>query len=500
MTESAPPPTPPPLRRLHAATLLIGIPASLRPVLLPLIAVYIVTPGDSDDGGSKLLIFALIGAGLSLTANVARFVSLRYGVVANHLVIRSGILFRRSRSIPVARIQNIDLKSGLLHRALGVAEVRVETAGSEGSEAHLAVVGRDEAELFRSELLQLAGRAGDTAEPPADEVLHRAELGQLFLAGATENRVGVIVAFLFGLLEFFGEPTRESLRDAIEAISERLPALGTATQITAGVLFVLLLFVAGWAVSITLTVVKHFGFVVTRRARELRSRQGLFTRLESVIPLARVQLLRLDANPFRRLLHTATVSAQTAGAGGKEQRSGEEILSPLMDDDQAPALCRAVLPELDLDHVELQRVHPLAIRRGFIRYTLVGSILLVMAALALERWLLFGLPVVAAAAYGLARLRHRALRWARHGEYLVARSGIWTRRVWIVPESKVQSVRVSRSPFQRRLGLATLSIDTAGASALSHPRVIDLGLDVAEALRESLSRASNRSGLLRGGI
>ena len=66
--------------------------------------------------------------------------------------------------------------------------------------------------------------------------------------------------------------------------------------------------------------------------------------------------------------------------------------------------------------------------------------------------------------------------------------------------SKVQSVTVRRSPFQRRLGLASLYVDTAGSSALSHPCVIDLAVEDAEALREELAVASNASGLLRGGI
>jgi membrane protein YdbS with pleckstrin-like domain len=69
-----------------------------------------------------------------------------------------------------------------------------------------------------------------------------------------------------------------------------------------------------------------------------------------------------------------------------------------------------------------------------------------------------------------------------------------------VPEEKIQSVAVHSTPFQRRRGLATLHVDTAGAGALSHARIVDLALEQAEALREALARSSNRSGLVRGGI
>jgi putative membrane protein len=57
-----------------------------------------------------------------------------------------------------------------------------------------------------------------------------------------------------------------------------------------------------------------------------------------------------------------------------------------------------------------------------------------------------------------------------------------------VPLRTVQSLRLSRGLLQRRLGLATLSVDTAGASLLNAPRIVDLRADVAEALAAEISR------------
>ena len=59
----------------------------------------------------------------------------------------------------------------------------------------------------------------------------------------------------------------------------------------------------------------------------------------------------------------------------------------------------------------------------------------------------------------------------------------------IVPVAKVQSVRLSRNFLQRRLGLATLSIDTAGAPMVNAPRIIDLREDKARALATQLTAA-----------
>jgi putative membrane protein len=87
-------------------------------------------------------------------------------------------------------------------------------------------------------------------------------------------------------------------------------------------------------------------------------------------------------------------------------------------------------------------------------------------------------------------VRYRALGYALAGPFLVARAGIWPRRLWVVPLLKIQSVAVERSPFQRWLGLATLAVDTAGTGPLRRAAVVDLAVEDARPLLETLSRAA----------
>jgi len=48
---------------------------------------------------------------------------------------------------------------------------------------------------------------------------------------------------------------------------------------------------------------------------------------------------------------------------------------------------------------------------------------------------------------------------------VAVRSG-WLNRTWALAEiTKLQTLRLSQSPFDRRLGMATLVFDTAGASS-----------------------------------
>jgi putative membrane protein len=64
---------------------------------------------------------------------------------------------------------------------------------------------------------------------------------------------------------------------------------------------------------------------------------------------------------------------------------------------------------------------------------------------------------------------------------LYVKSGLLRRRLWLISVDKVQSITMLRSPLQRTLGLATLVIDTAGASSMRSASIVDL--DTARASR-----------------
>jgi hypothetical protein len=91
----------------------------------------------------------------------------------------------------------------------------------------------------------------------------------------------------------------------------------------------------------------------------------------------------------------------------------------------------------------------------------------------------------AAIAYSYWGQRRPAISY-RHSSYRVDESGIEIRRgvfwrsVITVPRARVQHTDVSQGPLERRFGLGTLSIHTAGSS---HAMVALPGLDHERALR-----------------
>jgi uncharacterized protein len=84
-----------------------------------------------------------------------RFVAWRYALSADDLAVEHGVFWRLARTVPRVRIQHVDLHSGPLDRALGLAQVSIYTAGSEGAVETIPGLEPATAEALRDALLGL---------------------------------------------------------------------------------------------------------------------------------------------------------------------------------------------------------------------------------------------------------------------------------------------------------------------------------------------------------
>ena len=121
-------------RRLHPMSWLFVLVQHLRQYIVPLLILIFLGRGDRNE------LWSLIGVGVLVLFSLWRYFTYRYGVGANGLVVRSGLLNRSLRVIPFVRIQNVGVHQTVLHRLFGVAEVRLESAGGKEPEAQMRVL------------------------------------------------------------------------------------------------------------------------------------------------------------------------------------------------------------------------------------------------------------------------------------------------------------------------------------------------------------------------
>ena len=75
-------------------------------------------------------------------------------------------------------------------------------------------------------------------------------------------------------------------------------------------------------------------------------------------------------------------------------------------------------------------------------------------------WLALAVPLF----FGWALLRYHAMRVAADVSWVAIRKGVVRRQTWFVPIDKLQTAGWHANWFQRRLGLVSIYVDTAGAS------------------------------------
>ncbi|MGI9033145.1 MAG: PH domain-containing protein [Acidimicrobiales bacterium] len=68
-------------------------------------------------------------------ARLARWASTNLVVTSDRLIVRSGVVAKRGREIPLERINDITVTQPLFHRLVGAGDLVIESAGERGQEA-----------------------------------------------------------------------------------------------------------------------------------------------------------------------------------------------------------------------------------------------------------------------------------------------------------------------------------------------------------------------------
>jgi putative membrane protein len=389
-----------PRHRLHPVT----------PLLRGLRMLAIVIAIFSWQGYQQLgpLRWALGAVGVLLAASAVAVVSwltTGYQVHERELRISEGLLWRRTRAIPLERLQAVDVVRPLLARLTGVAELRLEVIGAFRAEAPLAYLSLPVASRLREHLLSLAeGRT--RAEPgsqPAERLVHRVSNGRVLVAQLLTPHtwfvpIGVVVALL---------PYQQVRGWSLVAVGSMLTAVVGVVQIPVR------------------RIVDDWHFQIHQDDAGLRLYHGLLSTRSQTVPRQRIQAIGATWPLMWRPLGWLQVRMDIAGYGTYERQLGMHtgVLLPVADAGTAhPVLLQVLGAELTTPPLS-----PPPAR---------------------ARW--------------LAPLRRRLLAVGHDRDLVYARDGWLVQRLVIAPLARAQSVRVVQGPIQRMLRLADVHVDTAG--------------------------------------
>jgi putative membrane protein len=502
-------------QRLHPSSIFFRLISQLREFVVPALLV-LVSARSAGVAWQVWTVWLIIPYAV---VAIARYASFRYRYEASEIVIRTGFLFRNERHIPYAKIQNLDAVQNVLHRVLRVVEVRVETGGGQEPEATLSVLPCPALDEMRRRVFGDRARDRDPARADvtsgptaaatvlprgASQVLLALAPRDLLLYGFVQNRGIVIVGAAMGVLWEVGlwdrlvdylfigrRPGGGVARDLVVGWMGRggVPLAGVlvAVMALAAALLLIRVLSMGWSL------VRMYGFTLSRSGEDLRTQYGLLTRVTATIPLRRIQTLTVREGLLHRAFARVSVRVETAGGGGG-RASQRAWLAPIMARDRLPRLVGEVLPEFDLAAVEWRTVNARALQRVFKRGALVAALLALPFVVPLSWRALAVLGVFLLWARVHAHLYVKHLAWALTGDAVLLRSGFWWRQVSVARFPKIQAVAVYESPFDRRAMMARVRVDTAGAGEASHRIDIPyLPLETARALSAFLAAQAGQT-------
>lgn len=479
-----------PMRQAPAALIFIGIKFGRRIFrqFWPLILILIFGARKREEPGYWPYIWALflVVTGLQLLFALLNYFRHYFYVEGDELIVEHGIFQRTRVNVPFDRIQSIDFEQNVLHQALNVVSLKVETAGSSGSELSLDALRRDHAETIRNFILEQKKdlAPAETAsvadallpdipelpagpDPPGTHLLFRRTPAELVREGISQNHLqtlGILLGTFLGFANTIGDALGYEFEDLFyTALGFEFDSFGMTLLVALPFLLVL-----AFLYSLVRTVIRYFGLSVWQTERGFKVAAGLFDRREQTAVHKKLQFITWSTQPLKALFGLFTVRIYQASSQSVKRQQALTI--PACSIGDVETLLAPGFPEsLRADMTE-HRISPLIIGRHLRYFGIVPALVLMgVTAPQLEfqalAWLLL-IPL----ALLLSRRYQQRYRYFLNETLLHMRTGIFGRKETLLSLRKVQAVSVKQTPFQQRKQLASLVLYTA-AGAVEVPYI-----------------------------
>lgn len=419
-----------------------------------------VTQGQIGPTATLFVLLLVGGAGYG----TASWLLTRYWIESDELRVDTGVLNRQSRRIRIDRLQGVDIVQPFVARLFGLAELRMDVAGGNAREGSLAYLPLDEARRLKDLLLARRneitgvgaapggpgpvpggyvagqppgpvptgavppGAAGTgppgTASPAGVEQAGAAPPGahpSPYAPGPVAQPERRLAKVDLGMLVVSILLSGETVAFFVLLASLGVVSVWTGEYLGLSAMLPAVLGL-GYALFRRLTV--NYNFEVSDTPAGLQVRRGMFELSSQTIALKRVQGVVVSEPLLWRKLGWARLDVSIAGygVGVDDDRGAPTTVLPVGARELVHDMARHLLRGLDPESIELRSVP----RRA--------------------RW--------------LAPIAHRFLRVGTSERLVVSREGWFNRRTHAAPQARIQSVRITQGPLQRRLRLADVHTDS----------------------------------------
>lgn len=436
----------------------------------PILLIVLINPTSGK--GIIITSIALGIALISLIYSLVAYTRYYFFIQNNELCVRSGVFRKTVLNVPFDRIQSVDFKRNIVHQFLNVVSVQIDTAGSKGSELELDAIELERAEELREIVLAykqsrktVAPEATTDNIPPIPQIQEPPELilslsaKDLIKIGISENHLrtaAIIFAFFLGLADDLDQLLGWDVYGQLEDTTTAMSLVGILATLVAIPLFI------GVSFFFTLisTVLKYYGLKFVREGKSFKVVSGLFTRNEKSIQKSKIQVIRWMTSPLKRLFGIYQMNIYQAT--NVDQNQDKSLVIPGCYQQQVDHTLDTIVPAYKDAVFTSHRMHPSIVRLMVFIFGFIPALLFGLMAWYNDGVMQWLLTLVFPLAIWMGSLYQRKRRLKIHPDFIVSEGGIFGSTYKLIEIYKVQSVHIESSPMQRRRGLTSLHVFTAG--------------------------------------
>lgn len=427
-----------------------------------LIALFL---GKKENMGIKWLI---LGGGVVLFVlirTILDYLYFTFSVEQGQLTVRKGFFTKKNITIPLERVQAVHLEQSLLHTLTGTHKVLIDTAGADKAEVKIYAIASENAIALRQIVLSdtqtgYADKEIPIIQPVPGKLVSKLSISGLFKLSLSANHLetmALIVVFVIGKYE--------DVKPLINNIPflKRLESYGDAVEFTWTMIatLVVMILLVTILISIIRTFLRFYDYTVRMDDKGFHIRWGLLQIKQKMIPFAKIQMVTWRSNFIRRLIGLGLLNLKVAG--DKEEKIKMRIELPISSEEQVTTIIHSYQSQLpSLEYGGGNMINFSYVIRRVLFVTL--PFLLVLAGLLSLKWGWNGTWVMLWWPFSMLK---NWWYW-KNFRFWVSEAGLqryastFGKNEMLLNWKHIQYVQLRQSLYQKRKGLATLILHTAG--------------------------------------
>jgi len=459
---------------------------------------YLVIPFiiGKKSNSSYILYGVIVIAILLAIYSIINFFKYKFYISGNDLIVEKGVFSKKRIVIPFDRIQSINFKQNLIQQIFSVVGLEIDTAGAAKKEFDFYALDKRTSKSLRDYIFANKKSAIKGDENKKEELKNfhtpvqnivKLDIIELIKIGLTQNHFRSLFLALFSMF-WLAEQVKNigiDIDKYTEITEENFMKLGIF--IITGVVIISIIIVI--IVSVVRNVFKYYNLVLNRIPKGFKLEYGLFNRNEISVMDNKMQVLKWSDNLLRRALGLFNLQIHLASSIAIKQK--KSIVIPGVKLNDIDRIKEFYFPNESSKLTEFFKVdiyylkRRIAIVLGFF-VVIVFSILLFYKITEEQIedpfQLLSILTVMFLYFLFTSYLKYNKMKYSLNNEVIQINSGIFGNKNSLYTIYKLQGVKITQTPIQKRKGLSNIVFySSAGSDKIKY-----IPISEAEQLRDYL--------------